>query len=134
MTTITDMRASIESIKAELGTGEIVMRTRCTGKTTALLEFVHEYCSGFCYLVTCTPVMAEITKHRYKELYPDDEQPIICTLSRLRGQSGLTHGRPRAWVTDEVWPSAAEQAENSLGDLTFLGGVGTVECMEMHSR
>jgi hypothetical protein len=77
--------------------------------------------------------MAKIIQGRYKELYPDDEKPIVCTLDRLRGE-GLTQGMPRVWLTDEVWPDVAENVENDLKGLTFLGGVGTPKCMDIQSR
>lgn len=133
LTTITDMRASIDSIKAELGKGEVVTRERQTGKTTALLEFVHEYASGFCYIVVPNSNMAHLTADKYRRLYPDDERPIILTFQYLRNQTSVV-GRPQCWVTDEVWPSAAERQDEALTLLTFLGGVGTSMCMDMHSR
>lgn len=127
------MRKSIDEIKAELGLGRVVCRPRQTGKTTALLEFVHEYCSGFCYFVTCNYNMADILTRQYKKRYPDDEQPIFLTLDHLRGR-GVIEGRPRCWVTDEVWPEAVERKQDSIVTLTYLGGVGTPMCMDMHSN
>ena len=133
MSTTTDMRTSIDSIKAELGKGKVVTRGRQTGKTTALLEFVHEYASGFCYIVVCNSNTMALTADKYRHLYPEDEQPVILTLGYLRRQTGVV-GRPRCWVTDEVWPSAAERKDPALTLLNFLGGVGTPMCMDAHSR
>jgi hypothetical protein len=135
MNTAIDMRYSIDSIKAELGKGEVVTRGRQTGKTVALMEFIHEYCSGFCYIVVPNFRMAEWTEHQYRHLFPDDEKPLCVPLGRLGPQgTGTVKGRPLCWVTDEVWPGAAEQREEELRRLTFLGGVGTPYCMDMHSQ
>lgn len=133
MTTITDIRASFDSIKAELGKGEVATAERQTGKTTALMEFVHEYCSGFCYVVTCHRMEADRWGHKYRQMFPGDKQPVVVTLRGLRG-FGVIEGRPRCWVTDEIWPDAAVRHCPGLGVLTYLGGVGTPMCMEMHSR
>ena len=131
------MRESIESIKAELGKGKLVIRARQTGKTTALLEFVHERCAGFCYIFACNEVMADIMKRNYREMFPEDEQPIIkMAPSQLRGLGGrgiLVEKNPRCWLTDEVWPSAEAIASDEVTGLKFLGGVGTPMSMDQHS-
>lgn len=129
------IRASVDSIKAELGKGEVVIRARAQGKTTALLEFIHEYCSGFCYIVTCTPVMREMIRSRYRTDYPHDEVPVVLTLDRLRAEkSSKIYGRPRVWFTDEVWPEECEIEAEELERLTYLGGVGTAYCMDISSK
>lgn len=136
------MRESIDAIKAELdhgikhnadGGGHLVNRDRASGKTAALFEFLHDYCGGFCYLVVCNPVMRELTERRYKQDYPEDEQPVVVTLDRLRSRS-LSKGRSRVWATDEVWPSDVMKADPEFRTLTYIGGVGTPYCMDAASK
>ena len=99
------MRESIDSIKQELGKGVVVVRSRQTGKTTALLESIHENSPGSFDVFTGHVNMAELLKRRYKQMYPDDQQPNFCPYQyarneRVRGTTG------RKWATDEIWPSA----------------------------
>lgn len=129
---LSTLAESINSIKAELGKGVVVHRDRRTGKTLALLGFVHEYCSGFCYIITCNPISVKEIERTYRDLFPDDEQPIVLTLDRVRHH--CAEGRPRCWFTDDVWPWAVERNSITFETMEFLGGVGTSECMDFHSR
>jgi hypothetical protein len=129
---------SINSIKQELLAGAkaevpaLVTRDRQTGKSTALMEFVHEYCKGLCAIITCTSGMAQVTTRKYHELYPNDAKPLVLALTRLDNE--VLMGRQlRGWATDEIWPSAAIRKAPVLEALTFLGGVGTPLCMDTHS-
>ena len=127
------MRESIDSIKAELGKGKVVIRPRQTGKTAALLELIHENLPQTFDIFVAHSNMAEWTKRRYKEMYPDDEQPRIFSYQnarneRIRGTIG------RKWATDEIWPSAVVNvAPDYEFNATFYGGVGTMICMDQHS-
>jgi hypothetical protein len=132
MKTELDILASIDSIKAQLGKGEVVSRERQSGKTIALAEFVHEQCGGFCIVITCNPNEREYFAHYYKARFGSDKKPHVLTLDSLR--HACLDGGPRHWVTDEIWPSAAIRNSMSLEYLEFLGGVGTPMCMDMHSR
>lgn len=125
------MRHSIDAIKAELGKGKLVTRTRQQGKTTALLEFVHEYCCGLCYIVACNANMADLIKRQYRDLYPHDKQPKVLSFGNLRGGQAL--GGPHCWVSDEVWPDAIVATAHDFRYLAFLGGVGSSESMDNHS-
>jgi hypothetical protein len=129
---LSTLAESINSIKAELGKGVVVHRDRRTGKTLALLGFVHEYCSGFCYIVTGNHIMAKEIEYQYRHMFPDDEKPIVLTLDRVR--DGCADGRPRCWVTDDVWPWVVERNSMTFETMEFLGGVGTSECMDFHIR
>ena len=134
-----EMRASIDSIKAELangdetsGEGRLVTRDRQTGKTLALLEFIHEYARGFVYYVTIDQNTAMRLQVEYHRMYPTDEQPIVLSIKTMNFMR--VAGRDRCWVTDEVWPGAVKRKIPQLEMLTFLGGVGTPLCMDLHSH
>lgn len=127
-----EMRASIDSIKAELGKGKVVSRSRQTGKTAALLEFIHEHFSGMVDLFVCNSHTAEHIKRCYRNMYPNDEQPRIFPAEKALNERirGIT-GRP--WATDEVWPDAVIRKASDYEYHTYLGGVGTPMCMDLHS-
>jgi hypothetical protein len=127
------MRESIDSIKAELGKGKVVIRPRQTGKTAALLEVIHENSPGMVDVFTCHANEAERFRRLYKEMFPGDEQPRIFPFQwalseRVRGTTG------RKWATDEVWPDAVINKAHEYKFVTYFGGVGTPMCMDMHSN
>jgi hypothetical protein len=128
MTTITDMRASIDSIKAELGKGEVVTRGRQTGKTTALLEFVRGNDPGNMIIVTCHENARQFLERRYREMYPGDYRPTFASLHRVNSQD--VRGTRRRWATDEVWPRSVVNRVRDYEFAEFVGGVGTPMCME----
>jgi hypothetical protein len=131
MTEIADMRESVEAIKAELGKGEVVVRNRQSGKTTAILEFIHENDPGYMVLVVCSPVIKDHTKRKYREFYPNDDQPVVVSIHQVSAMDVL--GSNRCWVTDEVWPQAVIRKARGYAHAKYLGGVGTLQCMDMHS-
>lgn len=124
------MRVSIDSIKAELGKGEVVTRGRQNGKTAALLEFVHEHDSGHVIIIVCNWSQRAHTSHRYRELYPNDAQPIVVCIQNVSDADVV--GTSRKWVTDEVWPDAVKERAGAYEALDYFGGVGTPMCMDMH--
>lgn len=129
MTTTTDIRASIDSIKAELGKGVVVTRARQTGKTTALLEFVRDNDPGNMIVISCHDLQRQLTEQRYREMYPDDYRPTFTSIRRIKETDML--GIRRRWVTDEVWPDAVIERVEAYGWHEYLGGVGTAMCMDL---
>lgn len=128
------MRESIEAIKAELKNGGargIVVRPRQTGKTIALLEFVHENDPGNMIVVTCNTNTAEHMRYSYKQLFPEDAQPTFKPYHRVDNRDVL--GSTRRWVTDEIWPGAVVKNAPAYELHEHLGTVGTPMCMDIHS-
>ena len=127
------MRESIEAIKAELGKGCVVYRERQTGKTTALMEYIHGCAplSADIIVVVCNLNEAYCFAHLYRELYPRDGQPCVRSIQTVK--SCDVAGTDRCWVTDEVWPHAVVDRVSSYEWHTYLGGVGTSMCMNLHS-
>jgi hypothetical protein len=127
-----DMRESVDSIKAELGEregkGQLVIRPRQTGKTTALFEYIHEHEPGNVNVITCNVRMAQLMKQRYKEQYCDDPHPSFIPLEWVNNRD--VRGTTRRWATDEVWPSSVIKRAPDYEYVDFLGGVGTPLCME----
>lgn len=120
---IDSLRASIDSIKAELGKGEMVWRSRRSGKTTALMEFVHEKFQGDCIVVTISFHLADYWLLVYGKSYPFDTRPrVLAVLGRL---NFMGH-RYAPVVTDEVTPSYLEEHSTGFREcLKFFGGVGS---------
>ena len=126
------MRVSIDSIKSELGKGNVVTRDRQQGKTTALLEFVHEHNPGNIIIVVPNWRMEELTKRRYRELFPQDPRPSVRSLGVVTDID--VRGSNREWVTDEIWPDVVKRKAESYAYVNYLGGVGTPMCMNLHSH
>ena len=119
---IDSLRASIDSIKAELGKGEMVWRSRRSGKTTALMEFIHENYKGECFIACRGENMAYHFRRRYRRMYPGDVLPR--TLNAL-GQINVC-GQTGSWATDEVYARwLIQQSFTGLEGLDFIGGVGS---------
>lgn len=125
------IRENIECIKQELGKGRVAVHPRNTGKTTALLEFVHEHAGGLVYIVTCNTSQAKHISKVYGRLFPDDDKPVVLSINNLTMKQ--IYGRPRCWVSDEVWPEAVCNALASFQELEYLGGVGSAISMDIHS-
>lgn len=125
------MRKSIDEIKTELANGGargIVSRSRRTGKTSALLEFVHENDPGNMIVVSCNSARAASVKFQYKDLFPDDVQPMFTTVHCVNNRD--VRGTTRRWVSDEVWPGAVVRKAPSYEFAQHLGTVGTPMCMD----
>jgi len=122
-----DLRPSTILIKRALGKGEVVTRERQTGKTTALLEFVHEHDPGNVIIVVCNGMTRDWTKDRYRKLFPQDPQPIVKSIQTLNEADLM--GTRRRWCTDEVWPRAVTNRCRAYEFAPYLGGVGTPMCM-----
>ena len=127
-----ELRKSIDEIKSELGKGEVVCRPRQTGKTAALLEFIHEHNPGNVNIIVINFHTQHWLKSRYKELYPQDQQPWIIPIDIVNDHN--VRGTTREWVTDEIWPSAVIRKAGDYEYVNFLGGVSTPMCMDMHSK
>ena len=125
---MTEIRESIDSIKAELGNGKMVIRARQTGKTTALFEFIHEHEPGSVNVITCSTPMAHLLKDRYREQYRDDQQPSFIPIEWVNNVD--VRGTTRRWATDEVWPSAVIKRAPNYEYVDYIGGVGTPLCMK----
>ena len=127
-----EMRQSIDSIKAELGEGKVVCRSRQTGKTAALLEYIHENGRGLVDVFTCNANQKHYLECAYKERFPEDEQPRFFSIqSAMNARVAGTTGRK--WATDEVWPESVVRRASDYEYITFLGGVGTPMCMDLNS-
>jgi len=127
-----EMRASVDSIKAELRSGEsLVTRGRQTGKTLALLEYIHETVGGDVNLIVCNGIQADLIARKYREMFPEDKQPRVRSISNADGTDLI--GSDRGWATDEVWPSDVVRKAWIYETQTFVGGVGTPMCVDMHS-
>ena len=128
-----EMRASVDSIKAELRDGvRVVTRERQTGKTLALMEHIHETAGGDVRLVTFNMDMADYFVRRYRAMSPEDKLPKAIAIGFVDGSK--VEGTDQAWATDEVWPEAVTRKAWCYMALPFLGGVGTPMCMDMHSN
>lgn len=127
-------RESMDRIKAKLGKGEVVCGPRQTGKTTALLEYIHEKMplSSSIIVVTCNIMEARRLMRVYKELYPGDGQPIVKSLAWVKNTDVV--GTAHCWVTDEVWPTSVVENAPDYECCTYLGGVGNPMCMDLHSN
>lgn len=123
------MRLSMDSIKAKLRDESLVTRDRQTGKTTALLEYVHERCAGKCFIIVPRLNVANFTSDNYRKRYPEDEKPRVLALSCISDRDALGSNLP--WVTDEVWPESVAKKAPAFKYLTWIGGVGTPMCMDM---
>jgi hypothetical protein len=125
------LRASVESIKKELDEGRLVTRDRQTGKTLALLEWIHEHDPANMIVVCCNGIMKSILRSRYREMYPRDPQPIFEPIQSISGHN--LRGTNRKWMTDEVWPAAVVRRSLSYIGAEYAGGVGTPQCMDILS-
>lgn len=123
------LRASIASIKAELDKGLVVTRERQTGKTLALLEWIHENDPGNVIVVCLNHITKDLTRSRYRRMYPQDAQPTVVSIQSVSNHD--VQGTNRRWVTDEVWPEAVTYRADSYRAAPYLGGVGTRQCMDM---
>lgn len=128
---VEDLRPSVIRIKRALRDGIVVLRERQSGKTTALLEFVHEHDPGNVNVIVCDLNTAHFMKCRYKETYPNDPQPSFISVQNVSDTD--VRGTKRNWVTDEVWPEAVIRKAQDYEYVPFLGGVGTAMCMERFS-
>jgi hypothetical protein len=129
------MRESIDSIKAELKSGGargVVVRSRQTGKTLALLEFVHENDPGNMVVIACNVMQSDRMAHIYKQIFPDDSQPKFVSFQTVDDRCVV--GANRRWVTDEIWPGAVVRKSRVFEFAPHLGTVGTPMCMDMHSN
>ncbi len=118
---------SVDLIKAALGKGEFVSLPRETGKTTALLEFVHERDPGNVIVIVRSWGKKCMMQSRYKQMYPKDPQPSFISIYDVKNTD--VWGTNRKWVTDEVLPSAVVKNAEGYRWVPFLGGVGTPLCM-----
>lgn len=66
-----------DEAKAALRAGKIVYGDRQIGKTTALIEVIHEDYSGDVIVTTPNALIGELFAARYGEMFPDDKQPRI---------------------------------------------------------
>ena len=130
-----EMRESIDSIKAELESGGargVVVRSRQTGKTFALLEFVHENDPGNMVVIVCNAMESDHMARLYKKIFPDDNQPKFVSFQSVDGRH--VTGTNRRWVTDEIWPGSVVRKSRAFELAPHLGTVGTPMCMDMHSN
>lgn len=125
------LQASIDSIKAELGNGRLAIRGRRSGKTAALLEWVHEHNPGNTIVVCCNEITRDMVRCRYREMFPQDAQPLAVSIHRVSDKDVL--GTNRKWSTDEVWPAAVVRKARSYARAEYVGGVGTPMCMDCFS-
>jgi hypothetical protein len=125
------LRASIGSIKNELDKSQLAVRDRQSGKTSALIEWVHKHDSGNTIIVCCNENMKAIVRSRYREMFPLDKQPIVVSIHSISDHD--VRGTNRKWVTDEVWPQAVIRKARSYASAEFAGGVGTASCMDAMS-
>ena len=128
-----EMRDSIDSIKAELESGGargIVARERQSGKSTALLEFVHEHDPANMIVVCCNWQMRQFMKGRYKTTFPNDPIPYFVSIQNVKDSDIC--GTNRRWVSDEVWPGSVVDIAHAYELAPHLGTVGTPMCMDMH--
>lgn len=134
LTETEDMRKSIDSIKDELRLNPRgpVCRGRQTGKTIALMEYIHEKCAGDCFLVTVNINIAKLLERKYREMFPKDTRPTFLSYYSLRDV--CVAGTNKEWATDEIWPESVVKENENFRFLNFLGGVGTPMCMDLHSR
>ena len=127
-----EMRKSVDEIKAEFAKGvRVVTRDRQTGKTLALMEYIHEQTGGDAILVVCNFREKERVIDAYQAMFPDDKQPKVIALGHV--QSGNVLGRDQPFATDEVWPKDVVKKAGAYEYQRFLAGVGTPKCMDMHS-
>jgi hypothetical protein len=122
---------SVRSIKAELAKGQVVIRDRQTGKTTALLEFVHEHDPANMIVVCCNRITKALILCRYREMFPKDARPSVISIHNVNDSD--VRGTNRRWVTDEVWPAAVVRRARSYSWAEYAGGVGTPMCMDAFS-
>jgi len=123
--------SSISSIKSELDRGQLVIRERQTGKTTALLEWVREHDPANMIVVCGNWNMRELARRRYCDIYPCEPQPIFQSVHSVSDRDVC--GTMRKWVTDEVWPRAVMLRAFSYVGADYCGGVGTPMCMDNFS-
>lgn len=116
---IESLRSSIDAIKAALAFRQVVLRGRQSGKTTALLEFVHEHDPGNMIIVVCNGITYDLTRQRYKYMFPQDPQHIIRSIHMVSNADVC--GTNRKWVTDEVWPQAVVRKARSYGWAGYWG-------------
>ncbi len=122
----------MDSIKSELGKGRVVSRSRQTGKTLALMEYVHENNPGMAIVVTCNGMEKERMRKKYRAMFPGDDQPIFVSVQMVNYTDVC--GTNRRWATDEVWPETVVRRAPGYELAPYLGGVGTPMCMDMHSN
>jgi hypothetical protein len=94
---------------------------RQVGKTEAIIRTIHDRHRGHAAVIIPTVSLSEILERRYKESYPDDEQPIFTDDPlRLRGRER------RPVYVDEPWaiPESKMRAIYSLG-WPVLARIGT---------
>lgn len=119
---------SVKSIKTELASGKLVTRDRQTGKTTALLEFVHEHDPANMIVICCNYPTKGLIERRYREMFPKDKWPSVISIHNVSDRD--VRGTDRKWVTDEVWPAAVVRKAPSYAWAEYAGGVGTPMCMD----
>lgn len=86
---------------------------RQSGKTTAILEMIHERHKGKAVFFTVNPDMAKCALDIYRKRWPKDEDPIF-TASYLD-----IRGRSLPIYVDEPWFATAEN-RRILQDLDYL--------------
>ncbi len=69
------LRHQIDQYKLELRAGKMISGLRGTGKTTAILEVIHEDYAGDALVGCVTSTLAGLFKHQYHRFYPTDAIP-----------------------------------------------------------
>lgn len=113
-----NMRSTIDGIKKEIredGRHFVVCR-RQTGKTTALLEIIHDDFEGDAILLSPNVRMSDYAKDRYREMYPGEKVPIF------RQRADQTHGYALPVLVDE-WLAFPESEQRNILHLRNLSGL-----------
>lgn len=109
-------------IKEKLAKGEFAHFPRQTGKSEALLEFIHDEHSGEAIVICMNSDMAHVMIWRYQKKYPGENVPSFCTgesaENNIRGNS-----KPVYLEEPHLLPGRAVREAINSGRLA--GGVGS---------
>jgi hypothetical protein len=73
-----------DEVKQSIRQNQMAHGPRGIGKTQGILEVIHEDHQGAAVLMVPFSALKSIARQRYKEAFPHDVVPIICTLCGLR--------------------------------------------------
>ena len=113
-----NIRASIDSIKKAIREdGKLFLcKPRQTGKTTALLEIIHDDFDGDAILLSPNVRMSDYAKDRYREMYPGEKLPIF------RQRTEQTCGYHLPVLVDE-WLCFPDSEQRNILHLRNLSGL-----------
>lgn len=99
--------------------GAVLGVKRRVGKTTALLQLIHEQYSGMATLYSPTQRQSERAGERYREMYPEDQLPrFIVDAKEARGYDNPI-------LVDEWWFVRKPEQRELMGTRRVIARIGT---------